>query len=142
MVSNSSDCRLEMAGSGNLKGERPGPEAAGVKAWPDKNRERAFVIALLWMTAQYEAAAEGRWLLVACGWQSLMLLKSGGRAATLPKNHDRGAAALTRTGLTATVEVMLRLENVMCCVLWKLRRILNGVVLRLEIENCNAGSVA
>jgi hypothetical protein len=36
---------------------------------------------------------------------------------------------------------MLRLENMMCCVLFKLRRVLNAVVLRLEIENCDAGSV-
>ena len=46
--------------------------------------------------------------------------------------------------LIATLEVMLRLENVMCCVLWRLenvmscvvcelRQILNAGVLRLEI---------
>ena len=35
--------------------------------------------------------------------------------------------------LIATAGLMLRLENVMCCVLWELRRILNAVVLRLEI---------
>ena len=35
--------------------------------------------------------------------------------------------------LIAAPEVMWRLENVMCCVLWRLRGILNAGVLRLEI---------
>ena len=35
--------------------------------------------------------------------------------------------------LIATAGLMLRLGNVRCCVLWKLRGILNAVVLRLEI---------
>ena len=35
--------------------------------------------------------------------------------------------------LIATAGLMLRLENVRCCVLWELRGILNAVVLRLEI---------
>jgi hypothetical protein len=43
--------------------------------------------------------------------------------------------------LTATVEVMLRLEKGMFFVLLGLRRFLDAVVLRLEIRNCNSGRI-
>ena len=51
------------------------------------------------------------------------------------ENRGTGGAAGGGIGeekLIATAGLMLRLENVMCRVLWGLRGILNAVVLRLE----------
>ena len=46
---------------------------------------------------------------------------------------DAAGGGIGEERLIAAAGLMLRLENVMCCVLWELRGILNAVVLRLEI---------
>jgi hypothetical protein len=54
------------------------------------------------------------------------------------KTENRGTdgavgGGIGRRKVVATAGLMLRLGNAMCRVLWELRRILNAVVLRLEI---------
>ena len=58
------------------------------------------------------------------------------------KIDDAAGGGIGEEKLIATAGLMLRLENLMCCVLWELRGILNAVVLWLEIgQPAGAGGV-